>query len=244
MSDQMPPGSMPPPPEQPAPRPSVGAAISWAFDRFKANAAAFIGLAAVVTVIQFVQQVGARPLQNIVVDCSSPETPGQLNACTAALGISAVAAIVISLVFSLLAFIAQIGVQRAAIRSTQGVAPSFSEMLTTQHLGKYILFTIVYVILAVIGLILCILPGIAVLFLLQLGPYYILDKGYGVGEAMKASYNAVTKNFAPAILMTLFTFLVLLLGGVFFGILTLLTLPFASLFTAHMYRQFNHEPIV
>ena len=61
---------------------------------------------------------------------------------------------------------------------------------------------------------------------------------------MKASYNAVTKNFAPAILMTLFTFLVLLLGGVFFGILTLLTLPFASLFTAHMYRQFNHEPIV
>jgi len=244
MSDQMPPGSMPPPPDPSGPRPSVGSAISWAFDRFRANAAAFIGLAAVVTVIQLVQQVGTRPLENIITDCANPQTAGQINACTAAIGISALVAIVISLLFSLLALFAQVGVQRAAIRSTQGVTPSFSEMFTTQYLGRFILFVIVYAVLFVIGLVLCILPGIAVLFLLQLGPYYILDKGYGVGEAIKASYSAVTKNLAPALLMTVFNFLVLLLGGVLFGILTLLTLPFASLFTAHMYRQFNREPIV
>ncbi len=237
------PGSMPPPPEPSGPRPSVGAAISWAFDRFKANAGAFIGLAAVVTVIQFVQQIGARPLENILVDCTDPQTPGQLNACTAAIGASAVAAIVISLVFAVLAFIAQIGVQRAAIRSSLGVTPNFSDMFTTQYLGRYLLFTLCYALLAFVGLILCILPGLAVLFLLQLGPYYILDKGYGVREAMRASFSAVTKNFGPAILMTLFTFIVLLLGGVFFGILTLVTLPFACLFTAHMYRQFNHEAV-
>lgn len=243
MSDQLPPGSTPPPAVPPGDRPNVGTAISWAFDRFKTHAAAFIGLAAVVTVIQFIQQVGARPLENIIVDCTNPETSGQLNACTASLGLSAMAAILIAIVFGLLAFIAQIGVQRAAIRSTQGVAPTFSEMFTTQYLGRYILFTICYALLAIVGLILCILPGLAVLFLLQLGPYYILDKGYGVVEAMKASFNAVTKNFGPAILMTLFTFLVLLLGGFLYGILTLVTLPFACLFTAHMYRQFNHESI-
>lgn len=237
------PGSMPPPPEPQGARPSVGAAISWSFDRFKSNAAPFIGLAAVVTVIQFVQQIGARPLENILVDCTDPQTPGQVNACTAAIGVSAIAAIVISLVFGVLAFIAQIGVQRASIRSTLGLTPTFSDMFTTQYLGRYLLFTLCYAVLAFIGLILCILPGLAVLFLFQLGPYYILDKGYGVREAMRASFNAVTKNFGPAILMTLFTFLVLLLGGVFFGILTLVTLPFACLFTAHMYRQFNHESI-
>lgn len=223
--------------------PNVGVAISWAFDRFKANAAAFIGLAAVVTVIQLFQQVGTGRVQNILVDCSNPQTTGQVNACTAALGASAIAAIGLSLLFSLIAFIAQIGVQRAAIRTTQGIPPTFAQMLTTQNLGRYILFTIVYAVLTVLGLILCILPGIVVLFLLQLGPYYVLDKGYGVGEAIKASFHAVTKNFGPAIVMTLFTFLVLMLGGVFFGILTLVTLPFASLFTAHMYRQFNREPI-
>jgi uncharacterized membrane protein len=237
--------AMPPPPaEGPAPRADVGAAISWAFDRFKANAAAFVGLAAVVTVIQMVQALSSRPLQNIVTDCANPQTGGQLNACTAALGISALVAITISLVFSLLAFIAQLGIIRAALRSTQGVAPSFSEMFTAQYLGRYILFVIVYAILFVIGLALCILPGLIVLFLLQLGPYYILDKGYGVGEALKASYSAVVKNIGPAIIMTIINALVSILGGMFFGILTLLTLPFACLFTAHMYRQFNKEPIV
>ncbi len=143
------------------------------------------------------QNVGTHPLQNILVDCSNPETPGQLNACTAALGLSAIAAIAISLVFALLAFIAQIGVQRAAIRSTQGVAPTFSEMFTTQYLGRYILYMIVFAIFGVLGLILCILPGLLVFFFLQLGPYYILDKGMSVGDAFKASYTAVSKNVGP-----------------------------------------------
>ena len=245
MSDGLPPGAMPPPPiEPPARRADVGAAISWAFDRFKANAAAFVGLAAVVTVVYVLQGIGTNPLRNILVDCSSPDSPGQVNACSAALGAYAIAAIVIGLVFAVVAFIAQIGVQRAAIRNTQGVPPTFSQMFTTQHLGKYILFMIVFGLLGFIGLFLCILPGLIVFFLLQLGPYYVLDKGYGVGDAIKASYAAVSKNIGPALIMTIVNVLVQLLGGLFYGLLTLVTLPFACLFTAHMYRQFNNEPVV
>ncbi|MBI1350599.1 MAG: hypothetical protein GC156_05715 [Actinomycetales bacterium] len=245
MADQNPPESAPPPPPEGAPRgANVGLAMSWAFDRFKANAAAFVGLAAVVTVIQLVQGLGTRPIQNILTDCSNPQTPGQVNACTAAIGVSAVVAIGIGLVFALLAFIAQIGVQRAAIRSTQGVAPTFAEMFTTQYLGRYILFTIVFVILFIVGLALCILPGLFVMFVLQLGPYYILDKGYSVGDAMKASWQAVTRNMSAALLMTVINVLVYFIGGLVFGLLTLVTLPFGALFTSHLYRQFNHEEIV
>ena len=228
----------------PTPQASVGTAISWAFDRFKANAAGFVGLAAVVTIVYVLQNIGTTPLQNILVDCSNPETPGQLNACTAALGMSAIVAIVLSLLFALVAFVAQIGVQRAAIRSTQGVPPTFSEMFTTQYLGRYILYMIVFAILGVLGLILCILPGLLVFFFLQLGPYYILDKGLSVGDAVKASITAVRANVGPALIMTVVNVLVQILGGMFFGLLTLITLPFAALFTAHMYRQFNREQIV
>ena len=116
-------------------------------------------------------------------------------------------------------------------------------MFTTQYLGRYILYMIVFAILGVLGLILCILPGLLVFFFLQLGPYYILDKGYSVGDAVKASYSAVSKNIGPALIMTIINVLVQILGGLFFGLLTLVTLPFACLFTAHMYRQFNREPI-
>jgi uncharacterized membrane protein len=116
-------------------------------------------------------------------------------------------------------------------------------MFTTQHLGKYILYMIVFALFGMLGLLLCILPGLIVFFLLQLGPYYILDKGLSVGDAIKASYSAVSKNIGPALMMTILNVLVQLLGGLFFGLLTLVTLPFACLFTAHMYRQFNQEPI-
>ncbi len=44
--------------------------------------------------------------------------------------------------------------------------------------------------------------------------------------------------------MTVLNALVLVLGGLFFGILTLLTLPFATLFTAYLYRTFNGEPVL
>lgn len=234
----------PGPDDRQGPPPSVGAALSWAFDRFKANAAGFVGLAAVVTVVYVLQNIGTTPLQNILVDCSNPQTEGQVNACTAALGLSAMVAIFLSVVFAIVAFIAQIGVQRAAIRSTQGVAPTFAEMFTTQYLGRYILFMIVFAILGIVGLLLCIIPGLLVFFFLQLGPYYILDKGLSVGDAIKASINAVRRNVGPALLMTIINVLVQLLGGFAWGLLTLVTLPFACLFTAHMYRQFNREPVV
>jgi len=242
MSDRLPPDDQPPIGSS-LPRPSVSAAITWAFDRFRAHAAAFVGLAAVVTVIQILQQIGTRPLENILIDCSDPQTLGQTNACNAALGAGALTAIGITVLFLILGVIATVGVQRAAIRTTQGVTPTFSEMFTTENLGKYLLLTLVYVLLVVVGVMLCILPGIIVLFLLQLGPYYVLDKGYGVGQAIRASVRAVMGNIGPVLVMTLFNGLVLILGGMLYGILTLVALPFATLFTANMYRQLNHEPV-
>jgi uncharacterized membrane protein len=45
-------------------------------------------------------------------------------------------------------------------------------------------------------------------------------------------------------MMTLLNALVLILGSVFFGLLTLITLPIASLVTAYLYRRFNDEPVI
>jgi uncharacterized membrane protein len=117
-------------------------------------------------------------------------------------------------------------------------------MFTAQHLGRYIVFTLLYAVLVALGIVLCIVPGIIMIFLLQLGQYYVLDKGLGPIQAMKASTRAVMANLGPALLLTLISLLVLLIGGLFFGLLTLVTLPFSCLFTAHLYRQFNHESVV
>lgn len=225
------------------PRAQVGLALSWAFQKLRGNFAGFVSLATVVAVIQLAQQVALQPLNNIVVDCLDPQSPGQINACSAAIADGAFTGVSLLVIFTILGFLATIGVYRAGIRATQGQPPSFAEMFTTENLGKYLLFTLAYIGLSVLGLIACIVPGFLILFLLQLGPFYVLDKGYGVRQAIKASAKAMSKNLGPAVVMTLLSTLVLILGGAFYGILTLVTLPFASLFMAHMYRQFNGEAI-
>lgn len=199
----------------------IGRGLSWAFDTFRGNAVAFLALAAVVMVTQFIAQVAQRLFTEN--------------------GASALLLLVVTLVFLLLAGFAAIGVDRAALRTTKGHEPSFADMLTTQYLGKYVLFVIAYIALTVLGLILCIIPAFFVIFFLQLGPFFVLDKGTGVVDSIKSSVEAIRNNIGPAAIMTILNILVSLSGTLFFGVLTLLTLPFSALFTAHMYRQFNNE---
>ena len=238
MSEQLP--SIP----GPAPsKPSVSAAISWAFDTFKKNPLPFIALAAVVTVIQLVQEVASRPLADIVADCSDPQTQGQINACTAAIGVAAFAGFAVTIAFLALSFLATIGVYRAALDVSKGISPEFTVIFKTENLGRYIVFSLAYIGLIFVGLILCVIPGIIVAFLLQLGPFFVLDRGYRPVEAMKASYAVISKNVGPAIVLVLFSGIVTLLGSAFYGLLTLVTLPFAVLFIVNMYRQFNGEEV-
>ncbi len=225
------------------PRPQVSLAISWAFDTFKRNPLPFIALAAVVAVIQVIQQIGSQPLTAIVEDCTDPQTPGQINACAAAVGFAAIVGLAVTFVFIALSFLATIGIYRAALDVSRGIAPEFTVLLKTENLGRYVVFSLAYLGLIILGFVLCVIPGILVAFLLQLGPFFILDKGYRPVEAMKASYSVISRNVGPAIVMVLFSILVTLLGSVFYGILTLVTLPFASLFIVHMYRQFNGEVV-
>jgi uncharacterized membrane protein len=61
---------------------------------------------------------------------------------------------------------------------------------------------------------------------------------------MAASARTALRNPGPALLMTLVNTLVLVLGEMCLGILMLVMLPVATLFTAHLYRRFSHEPVV
>jgi uncharacterized membrane protein len=227
---------------EPTGRPNPSAALSWSFGAFRKHTTAFLGLAAVVTVLQFLQLVAAQPLQNITADCLDPQTGGQQQACQESIS-GAVTPVLVAVLFWLLALLATIGVQRAALRTTRGLVPAFTDLLSTASIVRYVLFVLAYVALVALGLLLCVLPGLLAAYLLQLGPYYVLDRGAGVREAISSSASAVRANAGPALVLLMVNALALLLGGLFYGLPTLVTLPIASLFTAHLYRQFNSEPV-
>jgi len=222
----------------------LGSALRWSWMAFRTNAGAFMGLSIIVVVLTAAQQIGTTPIQNVLIDCVNPQSPGQENACSAALTPSALAPVLGSVGLVFLALVAQVGVQRAALGRTRGVQPSVTDLLESRNLGRYAVYVIVYRILFFVGIVLCILPGLLVLMFLQFGQYFILDRGMGVVEAMKASAALASRNLGPVAGVALIAGVLELAGGLLFGLPILLTLPLASLFVAHVYRQLTHEPVV
>ncbi len=228
----------------PQPALQVRLAATWALATFRRNLLAFVALAAVVTAVQFLQQLSVRPLTTALNECADPQTPGQQAACAEALAGDALAPALLTLAFAILTVVVSVGVIRAAIRATLGQEPGVDALLDSHNLGRYLLFQLAYAFLVGLGILLCIVPGLLVIFFFQLGPYFVLDRGMGVRQALIASARAIRQNIAAAFFMTVVNVLVLLAGGMLFGVLTLLALPVATLFTAHLYRQFNNEPVI
>jgi uncharacterized membrane protein len=227
-----------------APRVQVGAALSWAAGTLRRDLLAFLVLAAIPVVLTAAQGIGTTSIQNVLIDCVNPQSPGQRNACEAALSPSAMAPVLLSVALIFLAAIAHIGVVRGALGRTRGQAPSFADMLESRRFGTYAGYVVLFRIAFFIGLALCVLPGLVVLVFFQFGPYFILDRGMGVREAARASASLAARNLGPVALVAILVALLELIGGLFFGLPMLITLPFAALFTAHVYRQLIGEPVV
>lgn len=226
------------------PAAQVRAAIAWALTTFRRNLLAFIALAAIVAAVQFLQQVSVQPLTDVVNECADPQTPGQQAACANALATQVFTSGTLTLIFAVLTIVVTVGVVRAALRATLGQEPGFDALLDGHNLGRYLLFQLAYALLVGFGFLLFVLPGLLAIFFFQLGPYYVLDRGMRVGQAFAASTQVIRRNLPAAFMMTVANSLVLIMGGVLFGLFTLVLLPIASLFTAYLYRQFNDETVL
>lgn len=232
----------PPPPPPPAAEP-VGAqpagassalvsdAFSWAVARFQQHAGILIALAAVVFALRASQTI----VGNAVVSATGGSTAG-----TAA-GFAVVAMLGIG--FGIAAWLASIGVYRAALRRTQGVTPSFAQLTTGENLGPYVVVAIVLGIAVSIGLLLCLLPGLIAIFLFMFAPFLALDEGMGVGEAFRTSYRMVMENIGTVLVAALINIVATLLGGILWGLFGLVMLPFSALFTAYVYRSLRGQPV-
>ena len=226
------------------PQVNVNLAIRWSLDAFRKNFLAFLALAAVVTAVQFLQVVSLNPLQELLIDCVDPQTPGQEAACTSALGSPAIVSIGLVLILQILIYLTMVGVIRGALWTTRGRMPAFDALLTGQHLLVYLVVQVVYALLVGIGVLLLIIPGIVVILFLQFAPYFAVDRGTGLAASFAGSFGIVRRNFGAAFVAMALNLVVLLIGSLLFGLLTLVALPFVSLVTANLYRQMNGEQVV
>lgn len=209
------------------PRLEVGAAIGYGWEKFKQYPGQFIGLVVGVFI--------AQGLWNFVSGALVGGMDGTLKLIFQALFYGIGLAI---------GFILEAGVWRAALGVTKGKAPSFSQFTESDNFVPFALTAIVVGIVAGIGFVLCIVPGLIWLVVTAYAPLLALEKGCGPGQAISSSINWVKERFGTIFLLLLVCLLLGWAGILLCCIGILITYPITRIAIAYSYRALNDETIV
>lgn len=250
----VPPGATPPPYSAPAAgvpgapmgapqQVNVGEALSWAWAQFKANpgpmivpgvimlvlaalevAASFLITPSTTTTTQTFDYGSGEPI-------SVPVTTTSFSAGGIAGGI-----ILYVLVFVVIMYLSA-SMITGALRVANGEPVSVSSFLKPERFGAVVGTSIVVGLITAVGLVLCIIPGLVAIFLLQFAVFFVIDKRLGLGEALGAS-SSLSRSSVPNALLTLVVAYVLsYVGTILCGIGLIVTWPLGQLFYAHCYRR-------
>ena len=132
---------------------------------------------------------------------------------------------------------------RAALKTTRGEVPNFNMLTSTENLVPYFLTSVVVGIAIVVGLALCILPGLVAAVFLSFAPMASLDTGMGVGDACKKSIDIAKRNIGPVIVIGITVIVISFVSGLTLGLLLVVALPIQALLIANGYRQGAGEPV-
>jgi hypothetical protein len=189
----------------------VGAALSYGWNKF----VQYIGQILVI----FLIIIGIQIVLNFV---------GQVSGST-----------ILSLLFSIIGFIVSmmlsVGLVRAALAITNGQTPEPSMLFSTDNLGPYIIASILYGILLIVGFALCVV-WIAVIFFFWFYGFYVVDKNAGPTDALMASFNLVKDNVGS---VAVFMLVVIVLSLCTCG----LAWPILFISSAYVYKTLNGEPV-
>jgi uncharacterized membrane protein len=231
---------------------SLGSALRWAQASYRTNFLAFVTLSLVVTIIQFGQQFAAGPLADSLTVCLNQGVPSgssaelNLNAvadCFASETGTIAAAVFMSLIFVVAAFLATVGVIRGALQVSKGHRIGFADTFIGPYFISFALTIFIIMITFVAGLFLFIIPALVIVLLFQYAPFFALDRGTSPLESLRGSVALVRRNWAFSILVLLINTASYLISGLFWGIPTIVALPIAALVTAYGYRLLQGETV-
>jgi uncharacterized protein DUF975 len=195
---------------------SRGEAIEFGWNTMKSNLGFFIGLLIIVGLIYAVLQ-----------------TINELTRRNAP-----VLFIIFSIASLFIQGVIQMGLIRIALRFSDNEKGEFADLFCCFSLFfKYLLGSILYILIVLVGMVLLIIPGIIWAIEFQFFSYFIVDKNLGPIEALKRS-SAITDGAK----WNLFLFWLLLAGINFLGALAFLiglfaTIPTTMVALAFIYRK-------
>lgn len=149
---------------------------------------------------------------------------------------------VIAVISIILGIIISIGIVKISLNFCYNQKSELSDLFVHyRFFFKYLLSTILYTLIVLVGTILFVIPGIILGIKFQFYPYFIVDKGSGPIEALKRS-SQITKG----VKWHLFIFNLMLAGVGFLGILAFIiglfwTIPTTWIAHAFVYRKLLNQ---
>jgi uncharacterized membrane protein len=132
---------------------------------------------------------------------------------------------------------------RATLMIVRGERLQASKIMTADNLVPYMIGAVIVSLMTFVGIILCVLPGIAVWFFTLFWGYFVVDKDMPPIEAITASFNMVKDNIGPVILFVLLSWVVMFVGAILCGIGLIVAIPVVIIATGYMYKRLLNEPV-
>jgi uncharacterized membrane protein len=224
-----------------APAPAgVGEAFNWGWTKFTQNVGpivlavlAYLAVIFVVSIIAFSLFAGGA--------AASTDAYGNLRPGGGfVLGFGT---LVVLAIYVLLTAFMQAGVTRASLDVANGRRLEFASFFRFENLGAVVVAVLLVGAGTAVGTLLFVLPGLVFAFFAQFTLFFVLDKGLGAVDALKASFTLVNRNLGTVVLLFLAVYAANLVGAAVCGIGQLVTYPLGLLATTYIYRRLQNEPV-
>lgn len=105
------------------------------------------------------------------------------------------------------------GFSRMYLAGARGQSPEFAHVFSGgPHFARMLGATFLFSVIVMLGFMLLVVPGIILSLGLMLYPYYVVDRGMGPVEALRASWDATLGSKGKLFLLGLYSFGVMILG--------------------------------
>jgi len=199
---------------------SIEEAIRFGWDTMKGNAGFLIVLLIIAFLIENLPGMIARSVRNDLPVASS----------------------ILYLAGWLLGFVVQMGLIKVCLKFCDGIKGEIDDLLSSFNLlATFAVGSVLYFLIIFGGLILMIIPGIIWGIKFSFFSYFIVDKGLGPVQALKASAAATAGAKWDLFLFGLLLLLINLAGALCFLIGLFATIPTSMIAYAYVYRKLSTD---
>jgi uncharacterized membrane protein len=231
------------PPGYPAPAGSgysVGAAFSWAFNKFSKNAVPLIVASLVYGLIVLAVQF----LTSVISEAVSPadvSSYSDSNGFAFSYSVTSVGGAVVAIIGWLISAIVSAAIQSAYIGGiidiANGQQVSIGNFFRPRLIGPVVIAGVLVYVITLVGFVLCIIPGFIASIMLMFTTVALIDRNLGAVEAIKTSFEVTKANFGSAFLTWLVVIACVVVGVLLCGIGLLVAIPVVALILIYAFRS-------